>query len=307
MAQIPQCGIRSIALIVALFVSCAEGQPPAAMVPFTPRPLSRIEPGTVITDRAPAGWSQLVIKSQPKVNRGDVAEVSKSTIELASLFFNAILVKVGKQDDATQRAGGRPRFGLERVAIGLGTRVDGKDTIISSATADKLGAKLGLIAGMVLSKSEEQLSQIVEIARSPTMAIVDSPANWVRDGKHVPAVVRYAFLVDPRDGRAYTLVWLLDKQDDSYRLAAGPLVLMRPNLVADCDMHVDASKFTLGIPSADAFAVTRLPPGVQLAMPEPARVVAALRRLTPALAHQLEVGLWSAIFPDPASSAIMPR
>ncbi|HEY5315361.1 MAG TPA: hypothetical protein VIK18_22710, partial [Pirellulales bacterium] len=264
MARKPLNGIYALAALFALSASAAMAQVPAA--PFVPRPIERIEPGTVIANRAPPGWSQLVIKSQPRVTSGDVDQVSPSTLELAGLFFSAIVVKARAHD-----AGGRRRYQLERMAIGLGTQVDGKDTILSHSDASyrQLGAKLSWIAGLVLSKTEEHLNQILIVARSPTMALVDSPATWVRNGQHVPVMVRYACLVDPRDGRIYTLAWLLDKQAAGYRLADATLVLMPPNLVANCDMHVDASKFVLGIPGADAFAVCQLPPGTRVALPEP--------------------------------------
>jgi hypothetical protein len=288
-------GTYAAAALCALTASAALAQSPSA--PFAPRQMERIEPGTVIVDRAPPGWSQLVIKSQPRVTSGDVSKVSQSTIKLAGLFFNAILIKVGAHDVAGQR-----RFQLERLAIGQGTQVDGKDTILSHSHPSyrQLGANLSWVASMVLEKTEEHLNQILIVARSPTMAIVDSPATWVRHGEHVPAMVRYACLVDPRDGRAYTLTWLLDTQPAGYRLADATLVLMPPNLVADCDMHVDADKFTLGIPGADAFAVNQLPPGQRRTMPESIRALAAEKAFTPATTHQLEVGLWTAIFPPAA-------
>lgn len=282
------------AALMCVVARCAVGGAPTDGL--TLGPLDRIKPGTVIADRAPPGWSQLIIKSVPKVTSGDLDKVPESTVKLASQFFNAILVKTSGHHSAS----GKRRFELRGLAIGLGTSVDGKDTILSYSDPSykQLGAGLGFIAGKVLSKSEEYLSETVVVTYSSTMAIFDSPCNWVRSGKHVPAVVRYACMVDPRDGRIFTLAWLLDKTDSGYRLAEPSMVLLPPNLVADCPMHVDASKFFLGIPAADAFAVTRLPPGTRLPMPEAARTLAADGSFAPATStHRLEVSLWAAIFP----------
>ena len=119
----------------------------------------------------------------------------------------------------------------------------------------------------------------------------------LRGNAHVQVMLRYAFLVDPRDGRCYTLIWVLDKDAaGGYRLGDGPLVLMQPNLVTDCEMRVDASKFFLGTPGPDAFAVLRLPAGKPVAWPAGLGLLAAERRFTPSSAHRLELGLWNVVF-----------
>jgi hypothetical protein len=150
-----------------------------------------------------------------------------------------------------------------------------------------------------LSKSEEQLDKVLEVGRSATMSVVDLPTVLLRGGQHVEVILRVAILVDPRDGRCYTLGWVLDKiGNDDYRLAEGPLVLFKPNLVMTCDLDVDKSRFFLGTPSPDAFAVMRLPDGTPLAMPAEARTYAALRRFTPQSVFGLETALWKAVFPE---------
>jgi hypothetical protein len=275
----------------------ARAQAPAAKAgetPFVPRPLARIPPGTRIADRPPAGWSYLIMKTQPRITAGDVESVPDMTKQLASMFFTALMSKVVKQE-----AAGGPRYSLSQVAIGLGTHFRDDDTIVSSATWRGLGADLGLVGGIVLSTSEKQLDQTLEIARTPTMLLVDSPSVIIRNGAHVEVVLRYAFLVDPRDGRPSTLVWVLAPDGDrAYRLAADtPVILIKPNLVSVCDMHVDSSKFFLGTPSEDAFAVLKLPQGSPLRMSEECRPLAVGRQFTPATAYRLELGLWKMLFP----------
>ena len=283
----------SIAILLALAIALpARAQPPVAEKPFAPRPLARIEPGAVITDRAPAGWSHLVIKSQPKITAGDTAKVPDMTVKFVSMFFTAIMLKVERQPGVEP-----PRFQLASAAIGIGTSIRDKDTIVSSDTFRSQGANLGMVGGIVLSKSEEQLNLVVEVARSSTMAIADAPTVLARGTDHAQVLLRYAFLADPRDGRCYTLIWVLDKDPSGgYRLGNTPLVLLQPNLVIDCEMRVDANKFFLGTPGPDAFAVLRLPPGTPLAWPTNLRSLAAERQFTPSSAHRLELELWNALF-----------
>ncbi len=71
---------------------------------------------------------------------------------------------------------------------------------------------------------------------------------------------------------------------------------MQPNLVTDCEMRVDASKFSLGTPGPDAFAVLRMPQGTVLAWPDALRSLATERQFTPGSAYRLEMELWKAVF-----------
>jgi hypothetical protein len=287
--------VAKISMALVLIASrspTALAESPASEQPFAPHPLARIEPGVQIVDRAPPGWSHLVIKSQPKVTAGDVAKVPDMTVRLVGMFFTAILMKVERQPAVEP-----PQYRLATAAIGMGTRVRDKDLIVSSETYRSLGANLGLIGGIVLSKSEEQFNHVIEVARSPTMVVADAPTVLARGAQHVQVMLRYAFLADPRDGRCYTLIWILDKDGaGGYRLGNTPLVLMKPNLVTDCEMRVDASKFSFGTPSPDAFAVLRMPPGAVLEWPAGLRTLAAERQFTPGSAYRLEMELWKAAF-----------
>jgi hypothetical protein len=129
------------------------------------------------------------------------------------------------------------------------------------------------------------------------MALADAPTILARGKEHAAVMLRYAFLVDPRDGRCYTLIWVLDKDGaGGYRLGNTPLVLMKPNLVTECEMQVDASKFFLGTPGPDAFAVLHMPQGTPLAWPASLRTLAAERQFTPSSAYRLELELWNAVF-----------
>jgi hypothetical protein len=279
--------------IVAQRESPTVAAPPDAETPIAPRAMERIEPGTLIVDSAPIGWSHFVAKTQSVITQGDIQQTPAATAKFVNMFFTAMLVKASRHE--TQ---GRMQYELDRAAIGLGTSIAGKDTIISSATYRKLGADIGEVGGIVLGRLEEQLAQVVEVARSSTMALVDVPIFMLREQAHVQVVLRYALLIDPRDGRSYTLVWILDRKDgQGYQLAAdSPLILVKPNLVKKRELHVDATKIFLGIPALDAFAIVTLPPGVPRVLPDAVKKWGSVRQFTPQSTFELETGLWQAIF-----------
>lgn len=275
-----------------------QAAPAAPSAAFPVHPLARIEPGTRVANGPPVGWSQLILKSQPRVTSGDMAEVPKMTLDLVGKFFNVILARVEKFSVA-----GAPRYRLAAVAIGLGTHIGNEDIIVSSATRSQLGVDLGMVGSIVLTKSEEQLDKVVELGRSSTMTLIDSPTVLLRGGVHVDVVLRYAVLADPRDGRVYTIAWILDRAGDGYQLGPERPVLLKPNQVTECPMHVDRGRFFLGTPGPEAFAVTQLPAGTPLAIPPSLARVAAATTFTPRIAYELEVGLWKLIFPGPRAEA----
>ncbi|MHB1036718.1 MAG: hypothetical protein ACYC35_18380 [Pirellulales bacterium] len=239
------------------------GSRPVGKYVLEPRILSRIPPGTPIGDRPPAGWTHLILKSQSRLVQGDLDKIPATTARLSTLFFTAIVANV-----RAERAGGRIQYSLDRVAIGLGTRVKDKDPIVSSQTEAAKGANLGFLAGLVLSQAEARLDEVRQVARSRTMAIVDAPTAAVVQGRHVPAVLRYAVVVDPATGRLTTFAWLIALDESGRRsLLAGSSRRLRPNLVATCDLDVDAKEFFAGVPSDKAFAVLSSPPGTAVAVP----------------------------------------
>ncbi len=77
-------------------------------------------------------------------------------------------------------------------------------------------------------------------------------------------IMRHAVLVDPDTGRLSTLVWLLSKTPAGYGLAESNLQLLPPNMQEARLLHVLKDRFTLGIPSPDAFALVRIPQGTAL-------------------------------------------
>jgi hypothetical protein len=254
----------------------------------TPRRMDLIMPGTVIDKGPPRDWTHLIIKSNPRVGAGDMKAVPKSAITLSSLLYTAIVARV------EEKAG---RHRLAAVAVGLGTRVDGKDMIVSPEKQKELGANLGLLERLVLSKAQEKLAEVQVVVRSDTLALIDAPGLLQRDGKHQPVVLRYAVLVDPATGKLETLLWAIDRDErGGYAGVAGPVEWLPPNKMEDCVLHVAAHEFSLLGPSENAFAMNRVPQGQkQLTLTAELKPLAGRMRLTEEMAQELETKLRAAL------------
>jgi len=273
-------------------VACVPGDhgPPAYRV--IPQRIEQIAPGTVVGNAAPKGWSHLVIKSYLHPGSGDVAQLSETTRQLAGFLITVMVARAQEE-----QVDGQIRYRLSRVAVGLGTRINGRDVIISPATQQRLGANLGFLARIVLDKANESQQENLVVIKSRTLAVVDTDAALVRNGKHRPVMLRYALLLDPITGRLDSLVWGIDCDPQRrYRGAFGPIEWLPPNKVQEVALDVDAKEFTLGIPSELAFALTALPRGQkQIPLPDDWKVVASQPRFTPAMAQLLENKLREAV------------
>ncbi|WP_417737349.1 pyruvate kinase [Rosistilla oblonga] len=220
---------------------------------FNIQPLERIPAGTVITPDGAKGWSDLLLFVNGSLGKGDVDAASSTVKHYASLFNIAYMANVANDAEG--------RFTLDKIGVGFTTKIDGQDVVITSDTHKSLGADLGMIGGAVFSANERALSEIVQVARYRDGAIFDAPTIMLRDGKHKKVIVRFFVWVSPQ-GSVGTVCWVLDGYGGSrYVVPNKEIVLLRPQLVENRVMHVDGDRFTLGIPSEDAFAVVSLPPG----------------------------------------------
>jgi hypothetical protein len=236
----------------------------------------------------PEGWSHLILAAYPRVASGDVDEVFQTVLEYGSQFTFAIVANVARTE-----LGQRTEYRLDKVAMGIGTKVGGRNTIISSQTQADLGANLGFVSRQVLSANEESMQETIrQVVRTPTMLVYDAETVFLHRGEHRKMVIRQVVLVSATDGRLGSLVWLLEPADSSYQLAEETMCFLPPNLQEDRVLNVDADKFFLGIPAGDAFAMVRLPPGTRIRFVPSLRRLAAIHRFSAETAQQLEAELW---------------
>ncbi len=266
-----------------ILAACSAEREAPSVCDVSGHSLDLIPAGTVIGAEAPRGWSHLILESHPRPAAGDFPQLSEDSTRLASFLFTALVANVRAD---------RQRYRLDRVAVGMGTRIGEQDVIITPQTQRQLGADLGFVARIVLSKAQERLAEIKVVARSPAFALFDGPNLMLRGDRHRPVVLRYAVLVEETTGKLDTLLWLLDKEEGRYAGPVGPMEWLPPNKIEDCVLHVDSREFALGNPTEKAFALLRLPQGQkQLAFPDSIREIAGRQQLTPESAGDLEAGL----------------
>jgi len=186
-----------------------------------------------------------------------------------------------------------PQYVLSGLASGVGTNVQGRDIIVSSETQAQLGANFGFIPRIVLSRTEDEVSNYRLVAHSPRLAIVDCPTAVHADGQHRKMNLRYVLLVDPRNGRVHSLLWplMLDAQGRSLPSPAPPRWLA-PNLIHDYPLFVDSNHVYAGVPTSAALAMGRLPDGFPLAPNAALQQMIPAPRFTPELLQQVEQQLW---------------
>lgn len=270
--------------------SGAEGEVRCAV-----RPMDRIPSGTKLKHGPPEGWTHLVFKTRQKLSEGTIDDLPDFSKMLAEFLFTAIAARVVPDDPQAPKS-----FRLDKVAIGVGAAVKGEDVILTPQTQEQLGADLGPFKKIILSRAEEHLGKIQQVAAGDTLAVVDAATVILRNGRHENVVFRYMFLVHPPNGALASVVWPIDQQADGrYRSVCGPAVLVKPNLVSTCPLHVDGKEIIAGIPSSKAFATTRLPMGTSFELPAAVRGAACQQPLTAEAARLLERQLRDMIaFPE---------
>jgi hypothetical protein len=234
--------------------------PPAASQPAAkpfldvrPQPLPKIPVGTVIGQTPPNGWSNLVLFATPTLTPEDEREAPQMAADYARMFKFTILANV-----ASQRYGDRVYYWLEKMARGFAFNLRGKETIISSQNT--MGATLGMFGGQILEENERILdNDLLQMARTYNMAIVDAQAVMRRGNDHVKMIIRHVLLVDGQSGQLSTLVWLLSRD---YQAAEAAIQLLPNGMREARYLSVKRDKFNLlGIPTPEAFALWRIPQG----------------------------------------------
>jgi hypothetical protein len=244
--------------------------------------MQRITPGTVIDENARDGEQRLVLLAKSRLASGDVDETSRMVRDYAGMFHLAILAHV-----VSEQNGGTTRYRLARVAVGLCLPIKGRNVVISSSTHSRLGAGLNFIAKRVLAGGEENLDDVVQIARHPAISIFDAKAIVLHDGEHRDMVVRHMVWVNPQSGTLGTLVWQLAENAKGYRMAQSVMQVLPPSFVEDRIVNVKSSELTFGVPSERAFAIVDIPQGTPIPVtPELARL-AARRSFSAATLSQL--------------------
>ncbi len=249
----------------------------------------RIPVGTVIGKEAPRDWTNLVLFATPTLREEDLRDVPKMATHYARMFKFTLLANVGQVND-----GSKTTYNLLKVARGFAIDINGKETIVDSKNT--LGADLGLFGKRVLAENEAILDKdVYQVARTATMFVFDAQSVMQAGREHARMVMRHALLVEPATGRLQTLVWLLNKTPTGYVPAERELQLLPPNMQEARLLHVLKERFTLGIPSPDAFALVRIPQGKAVPYTLPLQQLATASAFARDQVFELETSLRAAI------------
>jgi len=267
-------------MLVTVCVSTAEGVEDAAGKRIEPKLIDRIPPGTVVFDRSSREFSDVILFIKGKLEAGDTDVVNDTTRFYGDLFNLVYMANVKRANNG---------FKLDTVAVGFSSKIDGRDIVVSSETARDLGLSLNIIGRSVLSGNERALQDITVMAKNDQCAVIDAPAIVRFNDRNEPMVVRFFIWTSRADGQLGTTVWLLAKNGKGYRLAEDTFNFLPPEMVEERVLYVDGSQFTLGIPSATAFAMTAIPQGRSFKFTDRMRRVAAIETFTPQTFNELIV------------------
>jgi hypothetical protein len=197
-----------------------------------------LAPGTAVGEKLPRGWSDLVIKSIPRLDSGDLDTLPTFAQSTASLFHTVIVA------DVRPAKGQGPPFRLARVGLGVCVPVVGLDTVVdqSNATSSKM-------------------------ARTDRFAVLATPTEMKVGASHRHVLLFYAFLVEPETGRLRTSLWAVMAAPKD-RVPPKTLTVLAPRLVYRCNLDVEAQRLLGTLPVNWNFAMRALPPGERMAVPD---------------------------------------
>jgi len=213
----------------------------------------------VVGESLPTGWSDLVVKSRPVLESGDIDALPALASTTATLFRTVILADVrparGRGPDP--QPGG---YRLARVGLGICVPVGGAETVVTEANSASPRVGFGMIERQVFATVFGEIKKARMVARTPTLAVLAAPALLTEGDRHVPVYLVYALAVDPTSGRLTTAVWSLTV-DAARRSAPKTVTLLKPGAVDRSGLDVRAARLFGTIPLSYSFALRQVPKG----------------------------------------------
>jgi len=215
----------------------------------------------LVTDKPPAGWSHMVVKSIPRLASGDQGTLPAGSSKTATYFRTVILANV-KPVDVDEKD-----FELAQIGLGMCVPQDeDHDMVVAADRLDALGLHLTTVQRLVLDAAESEMAEGRIIARTPTFALFRSPATVVAGNEHRRVNLCYAFCVERSTGKLEVAVWTMST-DAKLQKAPSALVKLSANPLFDCQLDVRAKRILGTVPYSWSFALRTLPPGRSLRVP----------------------------------------
>lgn len=278
-----QTSLTTVVALLCLAVPtlAADGDTPGR------QPLTVIEAGTLVEEPGRARWNRVVLLATPRFASGDTDAVSKSIRQTVSGFTWTVLATVRPVETESVPHSDDRRHELVEVGVGYSMPVDGCLTLVAPDRLPK-GVALDFLGRKILGAQQKSLADVEAVGTHPEAVVFDAPTLMLRDQDHAELLVRHLVRVDPRSGRCATCTWLIDAQaDEPPRPLDDPPRLIEEGTREERAIHVDGSRFTLGFPTKQAFAVESLPPGKKLDWSTAFRASAARVAYPPARMEEL--------------------
>jgi hypothetical protein len=226
--------------------------------------LVTLQPGLLIGNKPPQGWSHLVVKSIPRLASGEKDSLPSGSAKTAA-YFRTVLVANVKPVDVDERD-----FELTQIGVGICVPRKGEeqDVVVSADRLEALGLHLSWVEKKVLDACESEMAEGRIIAQTPSFALFRSPVTVVVTGnEHRKVNLNYAFCVERGTGKLEVGVWTSALEAEQSR-APGRVRRLSPEPIFDCTMDVRTKK-VLGVtvPLTWSFAMSKLPAGQDLRVP----------------------------------------
>jgi hypothetical protein len=238
----------------------------SAMGMSQPR-LIYLKPGLRITKKPPEGWTHLVIKSIPRLAKGDIGSLPAGSKKTATLFRSVLLANV-KPVDINEKD-----FELTQIGVGIcipDPQDEDQDIIVSADMLNALGLNhLTTVQRMVLDAAEVEMAEGRIIARTATFALFRTPVTMVDPGpggKHIKINLNYAFCANRTTGRLDVAVWSM-KPESAPQQAPVTMIKLTADAVFSCELDVRVKRILGTVPYSWSFAMPDLPPGRKLRVP----------------------------------------
>ncbi len=302
--------IATATIVPFLFMAsdCAGSVPGTSMlvaqrVGWAQPKLVPLQPGVLITDKPPTGWTHIVVKSIPKLASGDRSTLPAGSSKTATLFRTVILADV-KPVDVDERD-----FELVRIGVGMCVPKDeDHDMVVAADRLDALGLHLTTVQRWVLDAAEAEMAEGRIIASTPTFALFRSPAIMVAANEHRRVNLCYGFCVERTTGKLQVAAWTMAPENKPQKPPSA-LVRLAATPVYDCQIDVRAKRILGTVPYSWSFALRSLPPGRSLRVaPDLGELIATTNRHPDeGDIEELERLLGQCLFPSPDADAAIRR
>ena len=136
-----------------------------------------------------------------------------------------------------------------------------------------------MIAQTILASNEKFMEDVITVAQSKTITVFDAKAVMLRDGAHKSMTIRHVVWISPRSGRINMALWLMDEANPGqFQVADQEMQVFGEGLREDRQIHVDATRFSFGLPTEESFALVRIPPGKAVPFSDEFRQQAGIRQ-----------------------------